>query len=118
MKLRKCLLKTLILRLLSSLGVRVNVPIDTLLLTLSATDLDTDAEPITYQLENLRFSRAAVELSENKTYFSLDNVTGELRTATSMTPFSDGHFTLAISASNSPNRTYASVKVINEWITV
>uniref|UniRef100_A0A1B6GN15 Cadherin domain-containing protein n=2 Tax=Cuerna arida TaxID=1464854 RepID=A0A1B6GN15_9HEMI len=92
-----------------TLGVRVNVPVDTLLLTLSATDLDVDAAPISFQIESIKFNNFA--LSENKTYFSLDNSTGEIRTATSMTPFSDGFFTLSISAMNSPNRTYATVKI-------
>lgn len=91
------------------LGVRVNVPVDTLLLTLSATDLDSDASTITFHLESITFSRYA--LAENKTYFSIDNSTGEIRTASSMIPFSDGFFTLTMFATNSPNRTLATVKV-------
>lgn len=87
----------------------MNVPMDTLLLTLSATDVDLNAAPILFHPESIKFSRFT--LSDNKTFFSLDNTTGEIRTATSMTPFSDGFFTLSLSAMNSPNRTYASVKV-------
>lgn len=90
----------------------MNVPVDTLLLTVSATDMDTDAAPITYQLESVTFSRSLPVVMPK--YFSLDNNTGELRTATSMSPFSDGHFTLTVSATNSPNHTYATIKV--KWI--
>lgn len=97
------------LKYVQTSGVRVNVPMDTLLLTLSATDLDMNAAPIIFNLESIKYSR--FPLTDNKTYFSLDNSTGEMRTATSMTPFSDGFFTLSISAMNSPNRTYATVKV-------
>jgi len=93
----------------ATVGVRVNVPIDTLLLTLSASDLDSDAAPIIFQLESIKFSRFG--LVENKTYFSLDNSSGEIRTATSMIPFSEGFFTLSVSAMNSPNRTYATIKI-------
>lgn len=85
------------------------MPVDTLLLTLSATDLDSDAGAITFHLESITFSRYA--LTENKTYFSIDNSTGEIRTASSMIPFSDGFFTLTLFATNSPNRTLATVKV-------
>lgn len=91
-------------------GVRVNVPVDTLLLTLSATDVDADAAPVFYHLESMQFSRPLSPLL-NGTQFSLDNVTGELHTATHMTPFSDGHFTLKVFANNSQERSYATIKV-------
>lgn len=95
-------------------GIRVNVPVDTLLLTLSADDLDSDASPITFQLESITFNHMnrVEDITANMTQcFSLDNTTGELRTAITMTPFSDGHFTLVVSAMNSPNKTFATVKV-------
>lgn len=100
--------------LLFHTGIRVNVPVDTLLLTLSANDLDSDASPITFQLESITFSHMnqVEDITANMTQcFSLDNTTGELRTAITMTPFSDGHFTLVVSAMNSPNKTFATVKV-------
>lgn len=97
------------MKMINVAGVRVNVPVDTLLTTLAATDVDTDAAPIQFQLETILFSRYSI--NENKTYFAVDNSSGEIRTATSMTPFSDGSFTLTVSAKNSLNSTLATVKV-------
>ncbi|RZF46512.1 hypothetical protein LSTR_LSTR009294 [Laodelphax striatellus] len=93
-----------------TIGVRVNVPVDTQLLTLSASDVDADAAPIAYHLESTQFSRPLSPLL-NGTQFAVDSRTGQLLTAAQMTPFSDGHFTLRVFANNSAQKTYATIKI-------
>lgn len=62
-------------------------------------------------MESVQFSRPLSPLL-NGTQFSLDSQTGELHTASHMTPFSDGHFTLKVFANNSQEHSYATVKVL------
>lgn len=88
-------------------GVRLNVPVDTSLLTLEAVDIDSDSQPITYRLANSTFFSLApsiidtVPVSANhSTVFRLHNETGELRTASSMVGFVDGFFELQVTANN------------------
>lgn len=87
-----------------TLGVRLNVPIDTSLITLEATDPDADALPINYHMGKASFV-SLVDSSSSKTdippCLSLNNVTGELRTIASMSNFADGYIQVPISANNS-----------------
>ncbi|PNF39070.1 hypothetical protein B7P43_G04343 [Cryptotermes secundus] len=90
-----------------TIGVRLNVPVDTSLLTLEAVDIDSDSQPITYRLANSTFFSLApsvidtVPVSANhSTVFRLNNETGELRTASSMVGFVDGFFELQVTANN------------------
>lgn len=89
-------------------GVRLNVPVDTSLLTLETFDVDSDSQPVTYRLVNSTFFSLApsiidtVPVSANhSTVFRLENETGELRTAGSMVGFVDGFFELQVTANNS-----------------
>lgn len=86
-----------------TLGVRLNVPVDTALIKLEATDADADAEPIVYEIINSTF-KPLIELGEpdNATnVFRLNSNTGELRTARSLVHFVDGVFRLNVIANNS-----------------
>ncbi|XP_012262137.2 cadherin-23 isoform X2 [Athalia rosae] len=100
-----------------TLGVRLNVPIDTSLLTLEATDPDLDALPMNYNMGEVTFSSVVdPSISREKTpqLFSLNPETGELRTVSSMTGFADGYMEVPVSANNSvtPGReTNVTVKV-------
>jgi len=107
-------------------GVRLNVPVDTSLLTLEAADIDADSQPVTYRLVNSTFFSLAPSVidtvpvsSNHSTVFRLDNETGELRTAGSMVGFVDGFFKLQVTANNSdvPGREVnTSIKVWNAII--
>lgn len=102
-----------------TVGVRVNVPHDTLLYTLTAVDDDADARPIVYSIESVEFTLPPTSHRDIKSNFSifsafiLDNSTGELRTAASMSDYYDGHFTIKVSASNrmSNESSFATVKI-------
>ncbi|KAK9498689.1 hypothetical protein O3M35_003268 [Rhynocoris fuscipes] len=91
-----------------TIGVRVNVPHDTLLHTVNAIDEDVDAAAITYAIESIKYERSGSLHTDNTpmsntslaSIFFLDNTTGELRTAASMAEYYDGHFTIKVSASN------------------
>lgn len=107
-----------------TLGVRLNVPVDTSLVTLEAEDADADSAPMRYWLSATAFqplleSRAAFSHTPEqvKSVFRLDESTGELRTAQGMQQFVDGYFTLQVAATNTPDgntttkRANATVKV-------
>lgn len=112
-----------------TLGVRLNVPIDTSLLTLEAVDADADSEAMRYWLAGASFhplttpASHAADLAPGldelvQGVFRLDAETGELRTAASMQQFVDGYFTLRVAAANvhgpeanNTRRANATVKV-------
>lgn len=98
--------------------MRVNVPIDTLLLTVSASDIDETSLPIRYYLDSVNFfppsSSGSFSNATNLTsVFSLDKVTGELRTLSNLAEYHDGHFEVRVAANNKEfgNCSYALVKV-------
>jgi hypothetical protein len=102
-------------------GVRLNVPVDTSLLTLEVVDIDSDSQPITYSLVNSTFFSLAPSIIDTvsvpanySAVFRLDNRTGELRTASSMVGFVDGFFELEVTANNSE----VSGKEVNTTIKV
>lgn len=92
-----------------TLGVRLNVPIDTNLITLEAHDLDSDALPINYFMGNLSFvslvdHHSAISRKEiivPSHHLALHPKTGELRTTGSLASYSDGFMEIPISANNS-----------------
>lgn len=89
-----------------TVGVRLNVPIDYPLLTVTAFDLDPDALPIFYQIVNTTFvpqfyKRDNATLSDVQDIFILNNGTGEIRTGKSIADFVDGYFEIIIRANNS-----------------
>ncbi|KAE8743505.1 hypothetical protein FOCC_FOCC010892 [Frankliniella occidentalis] len=122
-----------------TLGVRLNVPVDTSLLTLEAEDADADSAPMHYWLAGATFhpmhpaavpagrgrgraghgpaASTAAAVEQVQGVFRLDADSGELRTAAGMQQFVDGYFTLSVAASNTPEgnsssrRANATVKV-------
>nr|XP_003700747.1 PREDICTED: cadherin EGF LAG seven-pass G-type receptor 2 [Megachile rotundata]XP_012134616.1 PREDICTED: cadherin EGF LAG seven-pass G-type receptor 2 [Megachile rotundata] len=87
-----------------TLGVRLNVPIDTSLITLEAFDADSDALPINYSMGKASFV-SLVDPSMSKreipSHLTLNPQTGELRTTGSMSSYADGYMEIIISANNS-----------------
>ncbi|VVC39330.1 Hypothetical protein CINCED_3A006945 [Cinara cedri] len=85
-----------------TLGVRVSVPLDTLVTTIQATDVDSSAEPITYHITNLTFVQHSESPMDIESWpFFLDQSTGEIRTTASMVSYSEGHFDIVVAAVNS-----------------
>ncbi|XP_057327404.1 cadherin-23 isoform X2 [Microplitis mediator] len=87
-----------------TIGVRLNVPIDTSLITLEAYDEDSEALPINYAMGQVSFtSLAEPSMAKKKipSYLALNPATGELRTTGSLAGFSDGFMEIPITANNS-----------------
>lgn len=86
----------------SFLGVRVSVPLDTLVATIQATDVDSSAEQITYHITNLTFAHKLESPKEIKSWpFFLDQLSGQIRTTSSMSSYSEGYFNIVVAAVNS-----------------
>lgn len=87
-----------------TVGVRLNVPIDTSLITLDAHDPDSDALPINYIMGNVSFISLVDPTMSQKaipSHLALNSETGELRTTGSLATFSDGYMEIPVSANNS-----------------
>lgn len=90
-----------------TIGVRLNIPVDTHIVTVKAIDDDPDALKIDYSLKNVTFVpqyyvRDRSKFSKNLTdLFSLNRETGELKTIKYLSSFVDGYFELIIKANNS-----------------
>ena len=97
----------------------MNVPIDTLLLTLQAVDIDYNPNPITYSVKNWTFVsgfNSLFEVPNTPLPFHLNAQNGELRTSASMIDYMNGHFILNVSARNSDEaekESFTTVKVRN-----
>lgn len=100
-----------------AVGIRSNVAVDEIVLHVRATDQDPDAGPIHYHMRDINFvpqfyKRENVSAEMLSNLFSLDNVTGEVRTARSMADYVDGYFEMNIRATNSPSpKRYADNRV-------
>lgn len=91
-----------------AVGIRSNIAVDEVVLQVRATDRDPDAGPIVYHLRDINFvpqfyKRENFSADMLSNLFSLDNVTGEVRTARIMADFVDGYFEMNIRATNSPS---------------
>ncbi|KAL6429278.1 hypothetical protein ACFW04_008175 [Cataglyphis niger] len=87
-----------------TLGVRLNVPIDTSLITLEAYDADSGALPVNYNMSKVSFTSLvdpAMSQKEIPSQLSLNPRTGELRTTGSMAGYADGFMEMIVSANNS-----------------
>ncbi|XP_050337354.1 cadherin-23 [Bactrocera neohumeralis] len=91
----------------ASIGIRINVPVDTVITTVHATDLDAEAPPIVYSIDNVTFvpqfykRTRKIDSRPLKNLFTLNNRTGELRTGGSFSDYVDGYFQMKIRANNS-----------------
>lgn len=90
---------------ITDIGIRHNVGSDSLITTVFAEDEDPTAMPITYSIGNIsytpQFYKRNIRSESLDNLFSLNNETGELRTANFVHDFVDGYFSLLIIASNS-----------------
>lgn len=77
-----------------TVGVRLNVRIDTLIATVKATDKDPDAKPINYNFVNMSFESPikGKSLSNISDVIVLNNVTGDLKIMRNLIHFADGIF--------------------------
>ncbi|XP_017481610.1 PREDICTED: cadherin-23, partial [Rhagoletis zephyria] len=91
----------------ASIGIRINVPIDTVITTVQASDRDAEAPPIIYSIDNVTFMpqfykrTRKIDSRPLKNLFTLKNRTGELRTGGSFADYVDGYFQMRIRANNS-----------------
>lgn len=104
----------------STVGIRINVPIDTVITTLRATDADAEAAPIALSIENVTFvpqfykRTRKLAMGNLVSLFTLNNRTGELRTGGSFADYVDGYFLMRVCANNSANvkrQTHSNIKV-------
>lgn len=86
--------------------MRLNVPVDTTLATLEATDPDSDSAPLEYKIQKIMFhaigKRSPITLPD---LFTIDPKNGELRTVGVMRPFADGYFDVLVTANNTDDPT-------------
>ncbi|CAG9785326.1 unnamed protein product [Diatraea saccharalis] len=88
-----------------TVGVRLNVPIDTVIATVKAIDKDPEALPILYTIVNMSFESPIKSKSLNNITdtITLNNVTGELKIMKNLIHYADGIFRLHVKANNSNN---------------
>lgn len=90
-----------------SVGIRINVPVDSKITTIHAMDRDAEAKPIELTIENVTFvpqfykRTRQIETTSLHRLFTLNNRTGELRTSGSFADYVDGYFNMRIRANNS-----------------
>ncbi|XP_013185198.1 cadherin-87A [Amyelois transitella] len=86
-----------------TVGVRLNVPIDTAIATVKATDKDPEALPIDYKIVNMSFESPIKSKSVNNItdVIILNNTTGELKIMKNLIHFADGVFRIIVRANNS-----------------
>ncbi|XP_072941019.1 cadherin-87A [Epargyreus clarus] len=86
-----------------TVGVRLNVPVDTTIATVKAIDKDPDALPIDYKIVNMSFESPIKSKSLNNItdVIVLNNVTGELTIMKNLIHYADGIFRLDVRANNS-----------------
>lgn len=82
--------------------------------------MDSLAEQITYHVTNLTFAaRSETHKEVENGPFYLDQLTGQIRTTSSMIPYSEGVFNIVVAAINSdvPGRyTNTTIKVSHPWL--
>lgn len=88
-----------------SFGVRMNIPTDSALISVRATDNDIDATPLFYQIVNVTFvpqfyKRDNSSIGSVKDIFAMNNATAEMRTAKSVADFVDGYFEVMVRVNN------------------
>lgn len=91
------------------IGIRNTIPLNTLIYAIKAHDVDSGSSPIVYHALNTTFvsqfhrkdNRFMHDLADT---FELNNRTGEILLAKSVSDFVDGHFELLIRATNNRHR--------------
>lgn len=76
-----------------TIGVKLNVPIDTTIATVKAMDRDPESLPIDYKVVNISFESPIQKEYNNITeVLTLNNMTGELRIMKNLLHYADGIF--------------------------
>lgn len=77
-----------------TVGVRLNVPIDTVIATVKAVDKDPDALPIHYKFVNMTFESPIKGKSLNNVtdVLTLNNLTGDIKIMRNLIHYADGIF--------------------------
>lgn len=88
-----------------TIGIRNSIPINTIIYKVQAFDRDSDNLPIKYYTTNIsyvsQYHRKDTKFKDDLTsIFELNNITGEILLAKSVSDYVDGHFILNIHASN------------------
>lgn len=87
-----------------TIGIRNTIPLNTLIFAVKANDIDSGSSPIVYDLINTTFVslfNRRDKLKDNLSdMFELNNRTGGILLAKSVSNFVDGHFVLNIRATN------------------
>lgn len=86
-------------------AIRNTIPLNTLIFAVKAHDVDSSSPPIAYQVLNTtfvsQFSRKDSKMKDDlSTIFELNNRTGEILLAKSVSNYVDGHFVLLVRATN------------------
>ncbi|CAK1552466.1 unnamed protein product [Leptosia nina] len=86
-----------------TIGVRLNVAVDTTIAIVRATDRDPDALPIDYSIVNMSFESPIKSKSLNNItdVIVVNNTTGEMRIMKNLIHYADGIFRLILRANNS-----------------
>lgn len=87
------------------IGIRNSIPINTIIYKVQAYDKDSDNLPIKYFITNVsyvsQYHRKDTKFKDDLTsIFELNNKTGEILLAKSVSDYVDGHFILNVHASN------------------
>ena len=77
-----------------TVGVRLNIPIDTVIATVKATDKDPNALTIEYKIVNMTFESPIKSKSINNLtdVIVLNNTNGELKIMKNLIHYADGTF--------------------------
>ncbi|XP_070494012.1 cadherin-87A [Chironomus tepperi] len=100
-----------------TIGIRNSIPINTIIYKVQAYDLDSDNLPIKYHVMNVsyvsQYHRKDNKFKDDLTsIFELNNRTGEILLAKTVSDFVDGHFILNVHASNNQfSDSEATVKI-------
>ncbi|KAL4713625.1 hypothetical protein ACJJTC_017666 [Scirpophaga incertulas] len=86
-----------------TIGVRLNVPIDTVITTVKAVDKDPEALPIDYKIVNISFESPikSKSLSNITDVINLNSSTGDIRIISNLIHYADGIFRFIVRANNS-----------------
>lgn len=77
-----------------TIGVRLNVPVDTVIATVKAIDKDPDAMTIDYKIMNMTFESPIKSKSSNNVtdVIVINNATGEMKIMKNLIHYADGIF--------------------------
>lgn len=103
-----------------TIGVRLNVPINTRIFAVKAFDKDPDAAPIILSIVNITFMPQFHRKDKSKfnltSLFTIDPFSGSVKTMKLLSDFVDGYFELVIRANNSESRNRYKENIVKVYI--